>query len=295
MNPLFDLFKGRKSRPLSRESDSDDEADEQASVERDEMIRGVEELSETTVKEVMVPRTDTVFLPVDAPADELLSTVVESGHSRIPVYRESIDDVVGILYAKDLLASFVAGGRSEIRAADIMRKPFLVPETKRIDALLREFKRRRVHIAVVIDEYGGVAGIVCMEDIIEEIVGEIQDEFDDEADAIARIGEAEWLCDARTKLDDLNGRLGLDLPAQEFDSLGGYVLDLFGRIPGRLERIEHEGVAFTVQELEGHRVISIRIALVKPSGGSPDETDATRNGGDEGGDPRITPSGAADA
>lgn len=291
MSSILDLFKGHRHRHPAQDDESGDPGDEQASVERDEMIRGVEELSETTVKEVMVPRTDTVFLPLDADADELLSTVVESGHSRIPVYRESIDDVVGVLYAKDLLAALLSRGKAEIRAADIMRKPFLVPETKRIDALLREFKRRRVHIAVVIDEYGGVAGIVCMEDIIEEIVGEIQDEFDDETDDIDRIGDAEWICDARAKLDDLNERLGLSLPAEEFDSLGGYVLDLFGRIPLRQERIEHEGVAFTVQELEGHRIISIRIALVAPESVSTGGTSASSDPGFQGKDAENSPNG----
>ncbi|MDR2028607.1 MAG: CBS domain-containing protein, partial [Treponema sp.] len=139
-----------------------------------EMVRGIADLSDTTVKEVMVPRTDTVFLSAGASRDELLELMAESEHSRFPVYRDTIDNVIGILHVKDVLRSLV---KNEIfDAAKLLRKPFFVPESKRIDGLLRELRRRRVHIAVVVDEYGGVSGIVCMEDIIEEIVGDIQDE-----------------------------------------------------------------------------------------------------------------------
>ncbi len=225
--------------------------------ERREMIRGIQELGTTSVKEVMVPRTDTLFVALDATREQLLEAVVSSGHSRIPVYRNGVDDVVGILYAKDLLKVLVTG--DELSLPAILRKPFFVPETKRIDALLREFKRRRVHIAVAIDEYGGVSGIVCLEDIIEEIVGEIQDEYDEEREEIIALGADSWLCDARVNLDFLNGRTGLELPAEDFDSLGGYVFELFGRIPLRGESIEADGVGFAVQETEGHRIELVRV------------------------------------
>jgi len=171
-----------------------------------------------------------------------------------------------------------------------MRKPYFVPETKRIDALLREFKRRRVHIAVVVDEYGGVSGIVCMEDIIEEIVGEIQDEFDNEPEDIVKLGPDAWLCDSRARLEDLNESLGLSLPAKDFESLGGYVFDLFGRIPSRQEKIEGEDLLFTVQEIDGHRIISVKVERVKAhaggSGGDPSgvvkETEGTSGPGEGG-------------
>jgi len=228
-----------------------------AQKERREMIRGVQELAETTVKEVMVPRTDTFFVPIDSERGSLLSSVVSSGHSRIPVYRGTIDDVVGVLYAKDLLRSLVDGGEFSMPA--LLRKPFFVPETKRIDALLREFKRRRVHIAIAVDEYGGVSGIVCLEDIIEEIVGEIQDEYDEEGEDIVVLGDGSWLCDARVNLEDLNASCGLDLPADGFESLGGYLFDLFGRIPLRGEAISAGGLDFLVQEIEGHRIELVRI------------------------------------
>ena len=182
------------------------------------MIQGVRELGETTVKEVMVPRIDTVFLAMDSERGELLEKVVSCGHSRIPVYGDTIDSVVGVLYAKDLLRVLVKGG--DFSLADLVRKPFFVPESKRIDSLLKEFRRRRVHIAVVVDEYGGVSGIVCLEDIIEEIVGEIQDEFDEEREDVVRLGDSSWLCDARADLDDVNRETGLALPADDFDTLG---------------------------------------------------------------------------
>ncbi len=248
---LFERLFPRRRRPPSEE-DSDE-----ASTERREMIRGVEELSETTVKEVMVPRIDTVFLSVDADRDEVLETAITCGHSRIPVYRDTIDNVEGVLYVKDLLRTLVRG--QDLDLAGIIRKPFFVPDSKRIDSLLREFKRRRVHIAVAIDEYGGVSGIVCMEDIIEEIVGDIQDEFDNEREDIVALGEGIWLCDARVNIQDLNEEISADLPVEEFDTLGGFVFDLFGKIPARYEKASWRTWDFVIQEMDGHRITSVKL------------------------------------
>lgn len=225
--------------------------------ERQDMIRGIEELSETTVKEVMVPRIDTVFIPIDARREELLATATDCGHSRIPVYRETIDDVVGVLYVKDLLHAIVKNG--DIDLASLVRKPFFVPDSKRIDSLLREFKRRHVHIAIAIDEYGGVSGIVCMEDIIEEIVGEIQDEFDNEREDIIGTGDSSWLVDARINIADLNDEVSLDIPDDEFDTLGGFVFDLFGKIPSRYEKVAWRDWDFVIQEMDGHRIGTVKI------------------------------------
>jgi magnesium and cobalt transporter len=248
---------GGEDRAEAGAKGGDEKAAERAAAER-EMIRGVRELGETTVKEVMVPRIDTVFLPLDASREELLEKVVSCGHSRIPVYSDTIDQVVGVLYAKDLLRVLVKGG--DFSLADLARKPFFVPELKRIDSLLKEFLRKRVHIAVVVDEYGGVSGIVCLEDIIEEIVGEIRDEFDEEREDVVRLGESSWLCDARANLDDINRETGLSLPADDFDTLGGYVFALFGKIPARYERATEGGLDFTVQDMDGHRITSVKIA-----------------------------------
>lgn len=243
-----------------RRAASEEDADE-ASSERREMIRGIEELSETTVKEVMIPRIDTVFIPLDAERSEILETAITCGHSRIPVYRDTIDNVEGVLYVKDLLRSLVEDEALDL--GKIIRKPFFVPDSKRIDSLLREFKRRRVHIAVAIDEYGGVSGIVCMEDIIEEIVGDIQDEFDNEREDIVALGDGIWLCDARVNIQDLNEEIGSGIPAEEFDTLGGFVFDLFGKIPSRYEKAVWTDWNFIIQEMDGHRITSIKI-LRKP-------------------------------
>ena len=176
----------RKSKKEDVPLTADEEQKEILAEEKHEMIQGVEDLSLTIVKEVMVPRIDVDFLNVETPEEELLEKVTESGHSRIPVYSGSIDNVVGILYVKDLIKALAK--KQPVDLDKIIRKPYFVPESKHIDSLLREFKRRHVHIAIAIDEYGGISGIVCMEDIIEEIVGDIQDEFDNEREDILNIG-----------------------------------------------------------------------------------------------------------
>ena len=221
------------------------------------MIKGIEDLSETSVKEVMIPRIDVDFLSIDTPQEELLAKIAESGHSRFPVYSESIDNVLGILYVKDLLA--VISKNQEIDLEKLLRKAYFVPESKKIDGLLREFKRRHIHIAIAVDEYGGVSGVVCMEDIIEEIVGDIQDEFDNEREDILAIGNQIWLCDPRVNLEDLNENIKSNFPTEDFDTLGGFVLDLFGRIPVKYEKINWGGFEFIVQDMEGHRVNLIKV------------------------------------
>jgi CBS domain containing-hemolysin-like protein len=226
-----------------------------------EMIQGVVELSETTVKEVMVPRIDTVFLSDAASREELLERISDSEHSRFPVYRETIDNVVGVLYVKDVLKSLVRNETFDIQK--LLRKPFFVPESKHIDDLLKELRRRRVHIAVVVDEYGGVSGIVCMEDILEEIIGDIQDEFDNEKEDILKVGEGAWLCDARVNLEDLAEEIGMELPVEAFDTLGGFVFDLFGKIPVKYEKAVYKDYDFIVQDMEGHKINSVKIILSK--------------------------------
>ncbi len=232
---------------------------ETLNVEKRDMIRGVVELSETTVKEVMVPRIDTIFLSLDQPVEELLEKIAESGHSRFPAYRDTIDNVVGVLYVKDLLRFFARSQAVDLPT--LLRKPFFVPESKRIDDLLREFKRRHVHIAVAVDEYGGVSGIVCMEDIIEEIVGDIQDEFDNEREDILQIGDGVYLCDARVNLEDLAEELSVELPVEDFDTLGGFVFDLFGKIPVKYEKATWQGHEFVIQDMEGHKINTVKVVL----------------------------------
>ena len=157
----------------------------------------------------------------------------------------------------------VLARHEEINLEKIIRKPYFVPESKRIDSLLREFKRRHIHIALAIDEYGGISGIVCMEDIIEEIVGDIQDEFDNEMADILPLNENVWLCDARVSLDDLNETINSTFPTENFDTLGGFVFDLFGKIPVKFEKVSWHDWDFIVQEMEGHKVNVIKVILRK--------------------------------
>ncbi|MCM1321462.1 MAG: hemolysin family protein [Bacteroides sp.] len=258
MNLLTKIFgKKQDEKNRSAEIDSVRLQEEILNEEKQDMIRGIEDLSETSVKEVMIPRIDVDFLSVGTPQDELLEKIAESGHSRFPVYSESIDNVIGVLYVKDLIKTFAS--HEPVDLEKIVRKPYFVPESKRINALLREFKRRHIHIAVAIDEYGGISGIACMEDIIEEIVGDIQDEFDNERADILNIGPNMWLCDARVNLDDLNKTIESAFPNEEFDTLGGFVFDLFGKIPVKYEKASWENFDFIVQDMEGHRVNLIKI------------------------------------
>ena len=261
---LFDKILKKQNNKGSESSDYHSQTSEEAASEQQQlnaekrnMIRGIEDLSETSVKEVMIPRIDVDFLCTGTPQDELLEKIVESGHSRFPVYSESIDNVIGVLYVKDLIAAFARHETIDIEKH--IRKAFFVPESKRIDSLLREFKRKHIHIAIAIDEYGGISGIVCLEDIIEEIVGDIQDEFDNEGEDITPLGDNIWLCDGRINLDDLNETVGSNFPNEEFDTLGGFVFDLFGKIPVKYEKVSWNGYDFIVQDMEGHRVNTIKL------------------------------------
>ena len=229
--------------------------------DKKEMIRGVVELSETTVKEVMVPRTDTVFLSADDSKEEILERISESEHSRFPVYKDTVDNVIGILHIKDAIRTLISNKPFNIN--ELVRKPLFVPVSKHIDDLLKELRRRKTHIAVVVDEYGGVSGIVSMEDIIEEIIGDIQDEFDHETDDVVEIGQGIWLCDARVNLEFLAEETNLQIPVNDFDTLGGFVFDLFGKIPVKNEKIVYKDYDFIIQEMDGHKINTIKIVTKK--------------------------------
>ncbi len=259
----------KKNKKKENVSEADSLQQEILNEEKQDMIQGVEDLSITAVKEVMVPRIDVEFINVDLTQDELIEKILSFGHSRFPVYSESIDNVIGVLYVKDLIKAL--SKKQDIDLKSIIRKAYFVPESKRIDSLLREFKRHHLHIAIAIDEYGGIAGIITMEDIIEEIVGDIQDEFDKETAEILTIGDNMWLCDARADLDDLNETLNANLPNEEFDSLGGFVFDLFGKVPVKYEKTSWNNFDFIVQDMEGHRINQIKV--IKKENENPDEKD----------------------
>lgn len=249
------IFKSIFSK--KKKSSEENSIDEELQEEKQDMIQGIEDLPETSVKEVMIPRIDVDFINVHITEQELYERIAESGHSRFPVYSDSIDNVIGILYVKDLIK--VIAKNEPVDLEKIIRKAFFVPESKRIDSLLREFKRRHVHIAVAIDEYGGISGIVCLEDIIEEIVGDIQDEFDNEHEDILPVGDKIWICDGRINLDDLNDQIESSFPNDEFDTLGGFVFDLFGKIPVKYEKVSWKNYDFIIQDMEGHRINTIKV------------------------------------
>lgn len=270
----FSLFNRKKnSSKFANGEELSQEQQEILNEEKQDMIQGVEDLSQTSVKEIMIPRIDVDFISVDTDSDELLEKISASGHSRFPVYSESIDNVIGVLYVKDLIYSLMKKDE-QFELEKIIRKAYFVPESKRIDSLLREFKRRHLHIAIAIDEYGGIAGIITMEDIIEEIVGDIQDEFDNEREDILAIGNNVWLCDARVDLDDLNETIEADFPANDFDSLGGFVFDLFGKIPVKFEKTSWNDFEFIVQDMEGHRINLIKVVRKNPEDNSKKEAKA---------------------
>ena len=236
-----------------------EEKNEVLAQQEQHMIEGVTELSETAVKEVLVPRIDVVFIPAVATLDEVLKIIERDGYSRYPVYEETIDNVIGVLYVKDLISVLLNRESSEFDLKKLIRKPYFIPESTRLDSLLSEFKKRHVHIAIAVDEYGGVSGIVCMEDIIEEIVGEIQDEFDDEGDEVIQADDHSWLVDARINIEDLNEKLNLQLPDEDVDTLGGFVFNLFGKIPVRYEKVSYENLDFIIQEIENHKIKIVKI------------------------------------
>ena len=234
--------------------------------EQGELLMSAVEFSDIMVKEVMVPRTDMVALDESTPFDEAIDRVVESGHSRIPVFRDDIDHVVGLLYAKDLLrrgADDADGGDEETIAAIARRNTLFVPETQKISDLLADMRRLGMHMATVVDEFGGTAGLVTLEDIIEELVGEIRDEFDPDEAMIRQVDDAAWVVDARLSLIDFEDHTALELPdTGDYESVGGFAVAVNGRIPRKGETIEVPGLALTVLDSDPRHVKRVEIRRV---------------------------------
>jgi len=228
-----------------------------------EMIHGVFELGETTVAEAMVPRTDVFGIDVQTPADRLLPAIRSNLHHRVPIYEGSLDHVLGILQVKDLLP-FYAGLPPDFDLRQHLVAPYFVPQSKRADALLREFKSKKLRTAIVVDEYGGTAGLVTLEDLLEEVVGEIRDEFEAEERLAQPVDERTWRVAAKMAIGDFNAVTGLNIPDEHFDTVGGWVLDLFGRVPHRGERVEADGVRVTVETMHRNRILQVLVHLVAP-------------------------------
>jgi len=228
--------------------------------EEQEMIENVLELRESTAGEIMTPRTELVAVEVNADRPTVLETIQKVGHSRIPVYEENIDSIVGLIYAKDLLAE-IGKDPAQFSLRDRMREAYYVPETKPLRALLHEFQNQKLHIAVVLDEYGGTAGIVTLEDILEELVGPIADEYEETPqESIRKIDENTIEVDARTYVDDLNDEWSLDLPEDEdYDTVGGFVFSRLGYIPKTGEHFDYDNLKFTIASAEPRRVKRVKI------------------------------------
>ncbi|MFH1502309.1 MAG: hemolysin family protein [Candidatus Eisenbacteria bacterium] len=230
--------------------------------ERD-MIDSVIEFGDTIVRELMVPRVDMGCIEDTAAVADVVQKARELGHSRIPVFHEDIDHIVGVLYVKDLLKIDVADSRS-VRLTQLVRPAHYTPESKKAGDLLRELQHRRIHIAVVVDEYGGTAGLVTLEDLIEEIVGDIRDEYDDEYEAPIRVVDRNTVvADGVVRLDELADELGVTLESEDVETLGGYLMEAFGRIPSEGEKMERAGLEFTVESVEEQRVKRVRVARIE--------------------------------
>ena len=239
---------------------TDGHAEGAVDAEEVEMIESVMEFGDTHVGEIMTPRTDIFALPVEADWSAACSAIVEQGRTRVPVYQGDLDNIIGILYAKDLLRE-IDGEHAPLRS--IMRKPYFVPETKLLDDLLRELKTRKVHLAIILDEYGGTAGLVTIEDLVEEIVGEISDEYDRPEPALMhRVDERTATVDGRMYIDDLNDAMGLQAPEDEdYDTVAGLVFSELGYVPAAGETLEAFGAKYTILKADERRIIQLRVEV----------------------------------
>ncbi len=264
LNLILNLagMKGVKSLAVQKQLAyiADDQSSTKIEDEERLMIKHIIDFVETTVREVMVPRIDMVYVSANSNYLEVIDVINKHGHSRIPLYGENIDDIIGILYAKDLLLALGDSNNNEINLLEICRKPYFVPESKLVSDLLEEFKHQRVHIAVVVDEYGGVAGIVTMEDLLEEIIGEIQDEYDMEEELINKLDSNVWLVNGRVSIDELAELLDIEIEYEDAETVGGLIYDLIGAIPKPGEKVNFEDkISFIVDQVDGQRIKSIKV------------------------------------
>ncbi len=260
------IVRAIKGEPWSRDeiqdliqtSDSDLDAEEKS------MLSGVLEVSETQVRDVMVPRSQMVVIDVEQALDEMLELIVDSGHSRFPVIGEDRDEVLGILLAKDLLRYFGSGEARDLPIRKLLRPAAVIPESKRLNALLKEFRASHNHMAIVVDEYGGVAGLLTIEDVLEEIVGEIDDEHDPEEEEFIRAdgernGRPTFAVLALTRIEDFNEYFECELSDEEYDTIGGLVMHELGRLPRRGERVEFGGFDFAVTKADKRRIDALQV------------------------------------
>jgi len=258
------LIPSREKEPDADELDEMrllvDENNEEVDLEQDEkeMIRAVVALDETMAREIMVPRIDVVAANKDSSVAEIIELIVEHGYTRVPIYDDSIDNIVGVIYAKDLLP-ILAGGKEVKSLEEVARVPSFIPESKKVDELLHDFQQSKVHMAIVVDEYGGTAGLVTIEDLLEEIVGEIEDEYDAEEPKVERISRNEAVMNARVSIDEFKDLFGLDVAEEDFDTVGGFVFSRLGRIPNVGDVVEVDGIKIEILSTVGQRVKDVRV------------------------------------
>jgi len=236
-----------------------DEGEERGLISEDEgeMIQGIFSFRDTIAREIMVPRTEVVCARAEeATLTDIITLIVQSGHSRIPIYQESVDNIIGILHAKDLL-SYWCSETADFR--EMMRPPYFIPETKKISEVLKDLRDKKSHMAIVIDEYGGTAGILTLEDIIEEIIGDVMDEYDAEEKLIAENEDGSITVDARLDVEDLEDYLHVQFPEGKFESVAGFVISLLGRVPDVDERIEYENIEMVIEAANSRKIEKIRI------------------------------------
>ena len=262
---LTHIFKINKDKLLLSEEELlalVDVGEERGTLEQEEkeMIYSIFEFGETNVREIMIPRIDMISISTETDIDTLLELIKKHMHSRIPVYQDKIDNIIGIIFAKDLLPYMYKKKTRVFDPKELARPAYFVPEQKKIDELLREFQTEKIHMAIVVDEYGGTAGLVTLEDIIEEIVGEIQDEHDSEQPMYQKISEKEYLIDGSMDLEELNEELGLTLPTEEgVETLAGFLFGLFGSVPKEKQEVDYKGYQFVIEKIIRRRIKQVRV------------------------------------
>jgi putative hemolysin len=273
LNRLFDYVPGSGSSMDINEEDEppnsngsvSDTPDSMLEEEEKRMIHAVVELGETEVKEIMRPRPYMVCAEENSTLEQIKELAAKYGHSRIPIYKKNIDSITGIIHVKDLFLLDADKGK-EIQLSSIARKAYYIPESKRVDELLKEFKKDKIHMAIVVDEFGGTAGLVTLEDILEEIVGEIQDEYDKEVPPIRKLDENTYRVDARVSIEDLNDTLGTNIEEKGFETVGGLIYDLEGSVPeqGRMIEYQCDGcrLKLLVEKMEGQRIKTVKISVI---------------------------------
>lgn len=258
---LSRFISGRKKTTEEEINDFIEASEEEGLVneEESEMLRSIFSLGTTIVREIMVPRTEMACVTVEASVRELLETIISCGHSRIPVYEQTIDNIVGLLYAKDLLKQW-GTPEEAVSVRSIMRHPYFIPESKNLEELLQEFKRKRVHLAIVIDEYGGTSGLVTIEDLLEQIVGDIQDEYDSEESLLFANPDGSVTADGRLPVEELEEHFDINIECDKFDSVGGLVFYLTGKIPAVGDTIEGAGLRLQILDADLRRVKKVNVA-----------------------------------